>query len=242
MGTDRAGSEAEGTASELTRRALLAGAGAAAAGGAVAGGGGLAGPAEADAVAATRSIGVVRRGRNAIELIGTLVQDGRDVTGYGYLTGISGLPESRLFATAGVDRGEESCRFTFFSRARVATRSVRPELFAVIGTGELAIHFDAAGGADFARPETFAAGARIATYATRLQNVLTVVAPDQAITNIFGEVEQRRAEPFSLAGRRQRLGRRGLRLRLQVMGPGRRTDAATPRATFQVAGNLVVAG
>jgi hypothetical protein len=175
-----------------------------------------------------------------LELIGTLIQDGVDVTGYGYLTRISGLPESRLFTTAGLERGAASARFTFFARARVASRSVRPELFAVIGTGDLAFHFDAAGGADFARPETFTTGTPIATYSTRLQNVLTVIGPDHAITTVFGDVEQRRAEPFSLAGRRQRLGRRGLRQRLHVTGPGRRSDAATPRAEFQVAGNLVV--
>jgi hypothetical protein len=210
-------------------------------GGAVAGAGGVAGPPEAGAAAAAiRTVGVIRGGRSALELIGTLVQDGADVTGYGYLTRISGLPESRLFTTGGIERGEASARFTFFSRARIASRSVRPELFAVIGTGDLAFHFDAAGGADFAHPETFAAGAPIATYSARLQNVLTVVGPDQAITTLFGDIEQRRAETFSLARRRQRLGRRGLRQRLHLTGPGRRSDAATPRAEFHVAGNLVV--
>jgi hypothetical protein len=229
-----AGAEAIG---DITRRSLLAGA--AAAGGAV--GAAPAAGATASATAADRTAGVVRGGRNALEVIGTLAEDGVELTGYGYLTRLSGVPDARLFAGAGVDRGEGNCRFTFFSQVQVTSRSVRPELFSVIGVGGLAIYFDAAGGgADFADPASFSSGRRIATYSARFHNVLTVIAPDQAMTTVVGQLEQRSAERFVLFGRHTRLGRPGLRERLTVTGPGRRSDPATPRAVFQVAGNVVV--
>jgi hypothetical protein len=51
---------------------------------------------------------------------------------------------------------------------------------------------------------------------------------------------QRQAPRFTLAGRRYRLGRRQLRERLSVKGT--RTDATVPRAVFDVAGHIVLAG
>jgi hypothetical protein len=219
---------------DLPRPSLLTGAAAA--------GGPLGASPDPGATAADRTVGVVRGGRNALEVIGTLAQDGVDLTGYGYLTRLSGVPDARLFAGAGVDRGEGNCRFTFFSHVQVTGRSVRPELSSVIAVGGLAIFFDATGGgADFADPASFSSGRRIATYSVRFHNVLTVIAPDQAITTVVGQLEQRSAERFVLFGRRTRLGRPGLRERLTVTGPGRRSDPATPGAVFQVAGNVVVA-
>ena len=56
------------------------------------------------------------------------------------------------------------------------------------------------------------------------------------------ELTQRAAPAFQLDGRRARLGRRGLRMRMWASGPGSRTDAAAPRAVFEIAGRVDAAG
>jgi hypothetical protein len=216
--------------SDITRRTLLAGG--AAAGGAVA-------AAPAAGAAAVRTVGVPRSGRNAIEVIGSIVQDGTGLTGYGYLTRIDGLRERDLYAGSG--RTEAAARFTFHSTATVTGRALRPSLFAVVATGELHFYLGTGGG-DFAAPDSFARGTRIATCTARYQNLLTVISPDHALTTVLGELEQRAARTFAVAGRRHRLGRRGLVERLHATGPGTRTDPTVPRATFDVAGYLAAAG
>jgi hypothetical protein len=222
------------SADELTRRTLLAGAGGLAAGAAV--------HDSAAAAAATgpRLLGMPAHGARAVEVIGALVQDGIDLSGYGYLTRISGLSDTLLYA--GSSPNEAGARFTFSAAAKVVSLSTRGSVFSATGIGTVDFFFDPDGGGDFAAPATFADGTRIARYAARFQNVLTVIAPNQAVIALHGELEQRQARAFQLDGRRYRLGRRRLRSRLEVNGLGTRTDATIPRAGFDVAGNIVLAG
>jgi hypothetical protein len=216
---------------EITRRTLLAGAGTLAAGSAVA---------PTANAAAVSTVGTARHERHAIEVIGSIAQDGVQLTGYGYLTHVAGLRDRQLFAGAG--RDEKAARFTFHSVATVTSRAIRPNLFAVVATGELSFFHHPSAGADFAQPDSFAQGTRIAQFDARYENVLTVIAPNQAITTVSGDLRQRAVKAFSLSGRRVRLGRRGLDYRLSVTGPGTRTDATAPRAVFDVAGSLVLPG
>ena len=79
---------------------------------------------------------------------------------------------------------------------------MRTSLFAVVAEGDLRIHFFAGGGADFAQPGTFSDGTRIASFSARYRTVLTVIAPNQAITTISGElVHARRSRSPPAAGR-----------------------------------------
>jgi hypothetical protein len=214
----------------LTRRTALAGAGGLA---------GRAAPAPAAHAQHTRRLGVAGRGRAAAEVVGRIVQDGLAVTGHGFLTRLAGLPDEAVFR--GGDRSEAGSRFTFTADTVVSDRFIRGSLFSATLTGTVAFYLDAGGG-DFGDSATFADGRRIATFDTRIQNVLTVIGPDQALTTIEAELTQRSAPIFRLDGQRAQLGRRGMRTRMWASGPGSRTDAAAPRAVFEIAGRIDAAG
>jgi hypothetical protein len=203
----------------VTRRTVLTGAGALAASGAAPG---LAGAA------------AVRRLGPAAEVIGEVAQDDNALTGYGYVTHLAGLADSALFAGA---TSEAGARLTFFSAMTVIARFPHGALVSTVGRGAIAFHL-ASGGADFADPQSFAAGPVVARFDARLQNVAAVVAPNQAVTTIEGELIQRTAPPFRIAGRRHRLGSVGSRVLLSATGPGTRTNQTPPRAVFDVAGRL----
>jgi hypothetical protein len=215
---------------DITRRTLLAGASGLAAGAAATSSAGA---------AAVTTVGVAGHGRPSVEVIGSIVQDGAQLTGFGYLTHIAGVRDRALFAGSG--RDEHAARFTFHSTATVTGRSVRPNLFAVIATGTLTLFHHPAAGANFATPDSFAAGTSIARFDARYENVLTVIAPDHALATVTGALHQRAARGFTAGGRRMHLGRRGRFYRLEVTGPGTRTDPTVPRALFDVAGGLLLA-
>ena len=105
-----------------------------------------------------------------------------------------------------------------------------------MGRGSIA--FRLAHGADFTNPQSFAAGTVVARFDARLQNIASVVAHNQAITTIEGELVQRSAPTFRLGVRHYRLGHPGLRVQLSATGPGMRTNQTPPRAVFDVAGRL----
>jgi hypothetical protein len=202
----------------VTRRTVLTGAGALAAAGAAP---------RAAAAATARQLGA------AAEVIGEVAQDDNGLTGYGYVTHLAGLPDAELFEGA---TSEAGARLTFFSAATVTARFPHGTLVSSVGRGSIAFHL--AHGADFTNPQSFAAGPVVARFDARLQNVASVVAPNQAITTIEGELVQRNAPTFRLGGRRYRLGHPGLRVQLSATGPGTRTNQTPPRALFDVAGRL----
>ena len=105
-----------------------------------------------------------------------------------------------------------------------------------MGRGSIAFHL--VHGADFTKPESFAAGSVVARFDARLQNIAAVVAPNQAITTIEGDLVQRTAPTFRLGAHRYRFGHPGLRMQLSATGPGLRTNQTPPRAVFDVAGRL----
>jgi hypothetical protein len=178
-----------------------------------------------------------RDGTAAVEVIGHLDQVGDAITGYGYLTRIHGLREADLFRAPA--RTEATARFTFFSNVRVNARFIRGALVSVDGVGSLTFFLDS-DGADFANPATFSNGTAIARFAAHFHNLLTVIAPNQGISTIEGELTQRHARTFAFEGRRSDLGHKGLRLHLSVMGPSARTAPSPPSAFFEVAGDLTV--
>jgi hypothetical protein len=203
----------------VTRRTILTGAGALAAAGAAP---------RAAAAAAVRVLGP------AAEVIGEIAPDDNGLTGYGYVTHIAGLADSALFAGA---TSEAGARLTFFSTATVTARFPHGALVSTVGRGAIAFHLSG-GGADFANPQSFAAGPVVARFDARLQNIASVVAPNQAVTTIEGELVQRSASGFRLGSRHYRLGRVGSRVLLSATGPGMRTNQTPPRALFDVAGRL----
>jgi hypothetical protein len=200
-------------------------------------GAGMAAPAAA--AARQRGAATAPEARNAIEVIGTIVQEGLRQTGFGWLTHVAGLDAEDLF-TDPARRGPETARLRWHAVVDVTARDMLPNLFSARGAGPLRIYFARNGGAQADRPDTFAAGQLVARYSGRFHNVLTVVAPDQAVTEITAELAQREARAFEVGGARRRLGRAGTLLRLTASGPGTRSEPTIPRATFHVAGGIVI--
>ena len=214
----------------VTRRGVLAGAGGLAAAGVV--------PVGAAAAARARRIGEPRDGTAAAEVIGRLDQNGDAITGYGYLTRIHGLPDADLFR--GATHDESTARFTFASAVQVNARFFRGALVSVDGVGSLTFFLDGNGG-NFAEPASFSDGTPVAKFAAHFHNLLTVIAPNQGVSTIAGELKQRQASTFALDGRSTRFGHRGLGLSLSVAGPSTRTTDTPPIAFFDVAGDLRLA-
>jgi hypothetical protein len=214
----------------LSRRDLIVGAGTGA--GAVVG-------VPAIASAAVQRVGLAPPARQAIGVIGTILQDGVALTGFGWLTQVAGLSDRDLF-TNPAQRGAATARLRWHAEVRVGTIDVLPSLFFGTGQGRLRIFFAADGGAQPDRPETFATGRLVARYAGEFRNIQTVIAPDHAVTEIIGELTQRSAQPFVVRGRHRQLGRVGQLQRLEASGPAIRTEPTIPRSTRYVAGGISI--
>jgi hypothetical protein len=213
----------------ISRRAFIVGAGA----GAVAGV-----PAVASAAATTR-VGVAPEARQSIGVIGTILQDGPVLTGFGWLTQVAGLTDADLF-TDPAKRGAGTARLRWHAVVRVAHIDLLPALFFGTGAGRLRIFFASAGGAQDGQPATFATGRLVARYAGEFRNIQTIIAPDHAVTEIIGELSQRSAQRFVVRGRHHQLGRPGLLQRLEASGPATRNEPTIPRSTRYVAGGISI--
>jgi hypothetical protein len=187
--------------------------------------------------AAPRPVGVAPEARESIGVIGTILQDGPALTGFGWLTQVAGLSDADLF-TDPARRGAATARLRWHAEVRVATIDVLPALFLGSGTGRMRIFFAAEGGAQDGDPGSFATGRLVARYAGLFRNIQTVIAPDHAVTQVIGELSQRAAHRFVVRGRPRQLGRRGLLLRLDASGPATRTEPTIPRSVRYVAGGI----
>jgi hypothetical protein len=208
----------------FSRRDFIVGAGAA-----------VALPGVADA--ATGPTGVAAEARDAIDVIGTILQDGPALIGFGWLTQVAGLAAPDLF-TDPTRRGASTARLLWHAEVRVDAIDVLPNLFFGAGTGRLRVFFAANGGAQVDQPQTFTRGRLAARYVGRFRNIQTVIAPDHAVTEIIGELSQRAAQRFVVRGRPGQLGRVGQLQRLQASGPAVRTEPTIPRSTRYVAGSI----
>jgi hypothetical protein len=187
--------------------------------------------------AADAPVGSVPEARDAIDVIGTILQDGPMLTGFGWVTQAVGLTDRDLF-TDPARRGAATARLRWHAEVRVSAIDVLANLFFGAGNGRLRIFFAANGGAQDDQPGTFAKGRLVAGYAGRFRNIQTVIAPDHAVTEILGELTQRSAQRFVVRGRPHRLGRVGELQRLQASGSAVRTEPTIPRSTRYVAGAI----
>jgi hypothetical protein len=192
-------------------------------------------PSVADA--AVPPVGSAPEARDAIDVIGTILQDGPTLTGFGWLTQVAGLFAADLF-TDPAHRSAATARLRWHAEVRVSAIDVLPNLFFGAGTGRLRIFFSPNGGAQVDQPASFATGRLVANYAGRFRNVQTVIAPDHAVTEIIGELSQRSARRFVVRGKTRQLGRVGLLQRLQASGWALRTEPTIPRSTRYIAGGI----
>jgi hypothetical protein len=184
-------------------------------------------------------VGLAPEAREAIGVIGTILQDGRVLTGFGWLTQVAGLSDRDLF-TDPARRGAATARLRWHAVVRVDSIDVLPSLFFGTGRGRLRIFFARNGGAQDGQPATFATGRLVARYTGTFRNIQTVIAPDHAVTEIIGELSQRLAHRFVVRGHPHQLGRVGQFQRLDASGPATRTEPTIPRSTRYVAGGISI--
>ena len=227
----------------VTRRNLLAGAGATAAGGLLVVG--LPDPAQAQR--RPRLVGAGPTDRHGIGIICRIDQVGRSFTAIGYLTRVRGLANSALFTRAPArstndPRSADStpARLTLHSQTEIQSLSTVGDVITTIASGSIRFFHQAAGGARFDNPGSFAQGTEVASLRGTFQTNLALDAPNQAGVALTSDLTQARARTFSIGGRRVRVGDRRLPWQLYATGRGHRTEPTTPRAQFFLTGELGV--
>ena len=234
--------EEEEEAGPLTRRGLLARVGGVAGALAVVG---L--PEVAAGAPAARRVGSGPTDRRTIGFVARIEQTGLALVSYGWLTRVNGLAESSLFAGGPATSSSDprasdpsTARFTVVSEARITGISALGSVINTVATGRTRIFHLPAGGAAFANPASFSAGAPVATFTATFQTNLALDSPDHAGATLGAELSQQGARTFTHEGRRVQLGRAGLAWSMRATGRGERTDAATPRSTIVLSGDMGV--
>jgi len=235
--------EGDGTAPGLSRRGLIVTAGKTAALGAALTTGGVALPAAAVGAAGEGAVASGPKGAAAFEFVGQILQNGGHMEGYGFVTEAAGLDDTWLFADPAhvAEHSEQSARLTVFGEVTLQSRTARANVFVLDAIGGLAVHLQDVPGADFGDLASFTAGRVVARYSMRLRDVLTVIAPNEGIPTLTGELTQVEASGFSLNGRSRKFGTKGMRLTLEGTGHGVRQQADPPIATIDLAARLTVA-
>jgi hypothetical protein len=186
-------------------------------------------------------LGAATEGKNAYEFIAQVDQNALALTGVGYVTHISGLTDDQLFSEKDVQKwSAQTARLTFSVTARLDSRFTLENVINTASTGTLVFYFNEKPPADFKNPKSFSSGTPVATFAIRLQNMLTVTDPDTGLAMGTAELRQQDSTPFTLNGKAYRFGHEGLLQRMTTFGSGKRTQALLPQAHFVFAGNSLV--
>jgi hypothetical protein len=196
------------------------------------------------AEAAPPQVGVGATGRNALEFIGRINQEGPNFTGFGYLTHVQDLNQAQLF-TNPATASEATARFTFFATATMTSRAILSDVFVINSAGTMTFYFNASpSGRNFNNPNSFTSGVKIATASMRYHDILLVQGPNKGIATGSAELVQLTAASFTLGGTSYRLGQPGLIYRFSTVGNGTRTDPnpAFPRSFVLFAGNGITYG
>ena len=220
------------TPSGISRRRVLTGAGAAVAGAATIAG--TTAPDTACAADAART-GLSHPGTVAVEFRGRIEQSqGEAFVSYGYLTRVTGLGRAALFTGT---PSEATALFTAYATGHLAARTSDQVVHALDIVGSLEVRQRQSPGATFADPASFRAGRRVATYALRLQDVLTVFAPAKGLPTLVGDMRQTGSRQLAAPLGGRRFGERGTRLRMDATGMGTLTDPVSVDALLEIAGS-----
>jgi hypothetical protein len=240
VGDGRAPADADG---DVTRRGMLATAGGAAAGVLALG---LPEAAEAGRRGA-RGIGAGPTDRNTVRFVGHIDQNGIVLTGHGYLTAVRSVTTGQLYTrppgkTSNDPRSADpsAARFTFATRAEIQSMSAVGEVLSAVARGEVRIYYQPQGGGRFEDPGSFARGTQIAHFVGDFQNDLSVDGPNQGSVAMSADLTQRTARRFTLGGSPRTFGASDQPWHMRAAGRARRTDAAAPRATLSLSGELGV--
>jgi hypothetical protein len=184
-------------------------------------------PAPAAAESSRVVVGTAAKGVSAAEYIGVIQQTGPDFSAVGYLTYVYGLQPADLYTDPN-SPGASTARFTFSGSAILESRAQVGAVTQLSAVGTLAIYFNESGGATFDDPSSFASGTEIATFDTRLSNILVVIAPNQGVSSGIADAEQQTAHRFLLNDEWLQFGHRQLIQRLTLSGGATRSQAEPP--------------
>jgi hypothetical protein len=190
-------------------------------------------------------IGVAPDGQNAIEFIGQIDQNMFDLTSYGYITYLGGLPSDLLFAegTPAMMRSETAARFTFKATGTANGRSNFQNIFAATTTATFNIYYnETPTGASFDDVESFAAGTLVASFEGRLYSMLNVQEPNIGVLLVHSDTTQSAAEPFTLNGSSYQIGHVNRIARFTLFGQGFRSSTEPLAAYYHMAGDVVSFG
>jgi len=194
-------------------------------------------PARAEAGTGGQAVSLGATGTTTVEFRGRVVQSGssgQSFTSFGYLIRASHADDSGLFD--GTPLSEATALLTAYATGDLQARTVDMSVHALDIVGTMTVYQRKQPGASFDDPSSFRVGTPVARYDMRLQDVLTVFAPDTGLPTLTGDMLQTAAQALSgpLAG--QTFGQRGTRLRFFATGLGNKTDPA-PHAQLEIAGN-----
>lgn len=175
---------------------------------------------------------------HAFEFVGKVAQNGTVFTVSGYVTHIKGADDSVLFTgTGAAEQTEATARLTFAGTLQtIEAAAVGKQLHALAVAGTLTFYAHDQGGADFSANSGFDTGSTVATAAVRVQDVISVYAPQQGLASGAGDLAWQSSSPFSLAGQQLQLGTGGTSLRISFSGVGTLTQPTPPVATIDIAG------
>lgn len=190
-------------------------------------------------------IGTGSTGQTAIEFIGHINQSMFDLTSYGYITHLGGIPSELLFApdTPAMFRSEAEARFTFMASGTANGRSNYENIFAATTSATFNIYYnESPDNISFDDPESFARGARIASFEGRLYSVLNVQEPDIGVLLVHSDTVQTAVAPFTLGDQSYQLGHLNQLARFTLFGQGFRSSTDPLAADYHVAGDVVTLG
>lgn len=197
----------------------------------------VASPAEA---AGGDGVGLGQQNGTVVEFRGRIDQSGHSgelFTSYGYLTRLVGAELAALFG--GQPPSAATALLTAYASGDLKARILDVSVHSLDIVGTMTVYQRTQGGADFADPSSFRVGTAVASYDLTLQDVLAVFAAGKGIPTLTGDMVQTTASALSggLAG--QRIGRKGMRLRMFATGLGTLVDPVTLNAQLEIAGNWV---
>lgn len=187
-------------------------------------------------------VGIAPDGQNAIEFIGRIDQSGFDLTSYGYITYLGGLPGDLLFAegTNPMLRDQTAARFTFRATGTADGRSNYENIFAATTSASFSIYYnETPAAASFDNPDSFAAGTLVATFEGRLYSMLNVQEPNIGVLLVHSDTTQAAATPFMLSGASYQIGHTGVVSRFTIFGQGFRSSTEPLAASYHMAGDIV---
>ena len=188
-------------------------------------------PASADS---SSVVGTAAKGVSAVEYIGVIQQNGPSFSTLGYLTYVNGLSPTDLYTDPNAP-GASTARFTFSGSASLESRANVGTVTQLSAVGPVAIYFNEYGGASFDNPSSFASGTEIATFDTRISNILVVIAPDQGVSSAISDATQQTAHRFMLDGKWLQFGHPQLMQHVTFFGGATRSQAEPPVSTTQFA-------